>query len=105
VTRLLGLSIRTKVTGVIVCTCALLLVATLAVVVRTYWLNARSQHVEALHAAAGTVGGASAPAQRVDDEGPTASSSSAGSAPGRRPSSRPAPGSPGARCASARASS
>jgi len=67
VKRLRASSIRTKVTLVIVLTCALLLVGTLTLVVRTHWESARSQHFESMRAAAGTVGSSLAPALEFDN--------------------------------------
>ncbi|HEX6885572.1 MAG TPA: response regulator [Planctomycetota bacterium] len=65
--RLRASSIRTKVTLVIVLTCALLLVGTLTLVVRSHWEGARSQHFESIRAAAGTVGSSLAPALEFDN--------------------------------------
>jgi signal transduction histidine kinase/DNA-binding response OmpR family regulator len=59
---LLAASIRTKVTGVIVLTCSLLLVGTLALIVRIYWTNAHSQRLESIRATANTVAHDASPA-------------------------------------------
>jgi hypothetical protein len=61
---LAGARIRTKVSGVIVLTCSLLLFGTLALVVRAYWTNAYEQRIETIRGAAVTVGHSAAPSLR-----------------------------------------
>jgi signal transduction histidine kinase/DNA-binding response OmpR family regulator len=60
--------IRAKVSLVIVATCAVILLATLALLVGAQWRASRARHSETLHAAAVTVGNACAPALLFDSE-------------------------------------
>ncbi len=65
---LASLPIRLKVSLVIVVTCVLILLSSLALLVNGHWQSAKDQHLASLHAALATIGHACAPALQFSRE-------------------------------------
>jgi len=65
---LASLPIRLKVCLVIVLTCTLVLLSSLAFLVSSHWRSAKAQHLESIRAATATVGHACAPALQFNQE-------------------------------------